>query len=295
MISEEVRNILKNPRWTDPTDLYIGDIIEYDMSDGGFSIIQQERLLPQKEIEHLAKPEKGFPRNEAVGKLRYSKNPEFRQIPKKLEELFGKYRIIFGDANDVQADEIFSIKRDAVFLKRYAFQTAFGQYIKFKEKHQYDIYLLLGKDELVTNFKTRHKTYEVYYNSFTDDIAIKGIRDELLEKYHDDGIVSIIKKYLRYVVKFDYVGATKYIVRVIDDYKFFRLPIEVYRDFDDTSTYKIQVEGKVFESEYADMSLINQIDIRYNFNHVLVPMLNMASLGVGKGTQSGKSNPKGRR
>lgn len=287
-MTEEVRNLLAKPRWTDPTDLYIGEIYEYDMSDGGFSIIQEESLLPQAEINRLAKLEKGFPRNEAVGKLKYSKNPEIRDTGKKLERLFGKYRILFGEANDIRMDEIFSIKRDAVFLKRYASQTSFGDYIIFKEKHEYDIYFLLGVDELVTNFQSRHRTYEVYYNTFTDDIAIKGIKDELIEKYHMEFIVAIIKKYLRYVARFDYVGATKYIVQVIDDYKFFRLPMGCYRDFDDTSSYKVQVEGKSYEVEEADKSIMELIDIRYNFNHVLVPMLNMASLGIGKGTQSGK-------
>jgi hypothetical protein len=144
----------------------------------------------------------------------------------------------------------------------------------------------LGQDELQTNFESRHRTYEVFYNTFTDDIAIKGIRDELVEKYHMNGIVTMVKKYLRYLVKFDYAAATKYIVRMIDDYKFFRLPIEYYRDFNESSSYKIQMDGRVFETEEADKSIIEYIDIRYNFNHVLVPMLNMASIGIGKGTQS---------
>jgi hypothetical protein len=144
----------------------------------------------------------------------------------------------------------------------------------------------LGQDELRTNFESRHQTYEVYYNSFDDDIAFKGIRNELLENHHQDGIVPIIKRYLRYLIKFDYEGATKYIVRVIDDYKFFRLPIECYREFNGDSTFKLQIEGKTYETEEADKTVMNFIDIRYNFNHILVPMLNMASIGVGKGTQS---------
>jgi hypothetical protein len=101
-----------------------------------------------------------------------------------------------------------------------------------------------------------------------------------------NGIVSMVKKYLRYLVKYDYAAATRYIVKMIDDYKFFRLPIEYYRDFDETSSYKLQVDGKVYETEEADKSVMEYLDIRHNFNHVLVPMLNMASLGVGKGTQS---------
>lgn len=285
-MTDSVRSLLTKPLWTNPTDLYTGDIIEYDMSDGGFSIIKEEGLLSDKEIARLEKIPKGFDRNEAVGKLRYSKDPNVRDIGKRLEKLFGKYRVIFGEANELDQKDIFSIKRDAVFLTRYASQVEFGKYIKFKEKHAYDIYFLLGVDELVTNFQSRHKTCEVYYNTFTDDVAIKGIKDELLEKYHAEFMISAVKKYLRYLSKFDYEGATKFIVNLIDDYKFHRLPIGYYREFNSNSSYRIQIEGKQYETEEADKSVIQYMDIRYNFNHVLVPMLNMASIGVGKGTQS---------
>ena len=282
MLHEGVESILSRPRWTDPTDLYIGELIEYDMKDGGLSIIKEENLLPPSEIKRLEAIPKGLERNKAIGNLRYAKNPSIRETGKTLERLFTKYRIKLGDANDLLESDIFSVKRDAVFLKRSINQTEFGNYINFREKHKYDMYILLGKDELVTNFESKHKTYEVYYDTFTDDISFKGIRDELVEQYHMDGIVTVIKRYLRFISNFDYEGATKYIVGIIDDYKFHRLPISHYREFNEDSDYKFQVDGKSFSVTEADISLIEHIDIRYNFNHILVPMLNLASLGIGK-------------
>lgn len=286
MIDESVVNLVKQPRWTDPIDMYVGEIIEYDMVDGGFSILKEENLLPPKELRRLETIPKGFDRNEAVGKLKYSKDPAIKDTGKKLELLFGKYRHMFADANDLELTDIFSIKRDALFLKHYVARTEFGEYIKFKEKHQYDIYILLGKDELVTNYKSRHKTYEVYYNQFLDDISVKGIKDEKINQYHMDYMIGIIKKYLHYIIQFDFVGATKYIVKVIDDYKFFRLPVGCYREFNDESLFRIQIEGKEFSTEEADASVLPYLDVRYNFNHILVPMLNLASLGTGKNVQS---------
>lgn len=281
MLKEGVEELLTKSRWTKPVDLFIGEIIEYDMKDGGLSIIKEENLLPPSEIKRLEDIPKGLERNVAVGKLKYSKNPAIRDTGKKLEQLFTKYRIMLGDVNDIELNEIFSIKRDAVFLTRYINQTEFGNYINFRQKNKYDIYFLLGKDELITNYETRHKTYEVYYDTFTDNISFKGIRDDVV-RYHMDGMVKVIKKYLRYISKFDYVGATKYIVKVIDDYKSHRLPIECYREFTEESDFKFQINGKSFGTTEADISLINYIDIRYNFNHLLVPMLNMASIGTGK-------------
>lgn len=281
-MNEDTRALLTKSKWTNSTDLYIGDIIEYDMKDGGFSIIKEENLIPLAEIKRLEKIPKGIERSKAIGNLRYSKDASIRDTGKKLEKLFAKYRIMLGEANDLDIGDIFSIKRDAVFLTRYIDQTEFGNYINFRQKHKYDIYFLLGKDELKTNFETRRKTYEVYYDTFVDDISFKGIKDENVELYHMDGIVPIVKKYLRYISRFDYVAATKYIVGVIDDYKYHRLPIGCYREFNDESDFKFQIEGKSFGTKEADISLINYIDIRYNFNHILVPMLNMASIGIGK-------------
>lgn len=289
MIDDETRTLLLKPRWTDPVDLFIGDIIEYDMKDGGLSIIKEEKLLPPKRITMLEKIPKGLKRDMAVGKLKYDKDPSVRDIGKQLEKLFGKYRVGFGSINNLTTDSIFSIKRDAVFLKHYVDQTQIGEYINFREKHRYDIYILLGKDELITNYQTRHVTYEVYFNTSDGDIAFKGIGDDLVEKYHMDGIVAVVKKYLRFISQFDYEAATKYMVRIIDDYKFFRLPIAYYREFNGDSSYKLNVDGKVYETEEADLTIRQYLDIRYNFNHLLVPMLNMASLGMGRGQQSNKT------
>lgn len=289
MIDDETRTLLLKPRWTDPVDLFIGDIIEYDMKDGGLSIIKEEKLLPPKRIAMLEKIPKGLERDMAVGKLKYDKDPSVRDIGKQLEKLFGKYRVGFGSINNLTTDSIFSIKRDAVFLKHYVDQTQIGEYINFREKHRYDIYILLGKDELITNYQTRHVTYEVYFNTSDGDIAFKGIGDDLVEKYHMDGIVAVVKKYLRFISQFDYEAATKYMVRIIDDYKFFRLPIAYYREFNGDSSYKLNVDGKVYETEEADLTIRQYLDIRYNFNHLLVPMLNMASLGMGRGQQSNKT------
>ena len=90
MLDEETRSILIKPRWTDPIDLFIGDIVEYDMRDGGYSIIRQEKLLPEKEIQRIGNSPKGLERDSAVGKLRYSKDPTIKEVPKKLEQMFTK-------------------------------------------------------------------------------------------------------------------------------------------------------------------------------------------------------------
>lgn len=275
-VNNDLTSLLSHSLWTSPIDMYIGDIVEYDMSDGGFSIIKEERLLPEALIQRLENIPKGFERNEAVGKLKYSKDPQIKGIGKLLEQKFKEYRIWFGDVNDLTVSDIFSIKRDAVFLKRYVQNVKRGKYIEFKEKHTYDVYCLLGREPLQTNLDARYRTYEVYYNTYTGDIAIKGISDALLDN-HQNGMISIIKKYLKYIVTFNFKSATKFMVETIERYKFFDLPIECYREFNSTSLFPIQMSGKAFMVEVADRSMIPYLDIRYNFNNILVPMLNLVS------------------
>jgi hypothetical protein len=56
-----------------------------------------------------------------------------------------------------------------------------------------------------------------------------------------------------------------------------RLPIGYYREFTDASDYSIMMAGKNFHITECDESMFDVLDIRTNFNNVLIPMLNLAS------------------
>ena len=119
-------SILERTSWTDRSvDLLIHDIVEYDMRDGGLSIIEEDKLLPPNLIEKFSKMEKGIKRNAAIGKLRYKK--EYADIPAKQNAAFTKYRLLFGEFNELEDEDVLSIKKDAIFSKKYCYHLKIGQ------------------------------------------------------------------------------------------------------------------------------------------------------------------------
>ena len=60
-------SILERTSWTDKSiDLLIHDITEYDMRDGGLSLIKAEKLLPQYMINQFAQMTKVLDRTPAI-------------------------------------------------------------------------------------------------------------------------------------------------------------------------------------------------------------------------------------
>lgn len=259
-------SILERTSWTDRSvDLLIHDIIEYDMRDGGLSIIKEDKLLPPNLIEKFSKMEKGIKRNAAIGKLRYKK--EYADIPAKQNAAFTKYRLLFGEFNELEDEDILSIKKDAIFSKKYCYHLKIGQYIEFAEKHIYQAYLYIKVQD-----PKGTKNLEFYWSE-NGRLDVKGIDDKILDKYHRDYILKVIWRVLRYMVYFDKKGAIEYLVNFMDDYKMRRLPMEYYRTFNDDSIYPINFEGRQMVWTDVGKDQIHDIDISYNYIHIFTAIL----------------------
>lgn len=260
-----IESLLGRSKWTDPTiDLYIGDIIEYDMNDGGYSIIKEKNLLPPQIMRKLDRMGKGPDRHKAIGNLRYNKNPNVKQIGQILESEFKYYRIAFGKENQLSATDILSIKRDAIFTKRYVDVTSFGNYVSFAEKHHYDIFIKIKKIEL-------------FYDKSTNRLDVKGITDDKVIRYHDEYLLKAVRKVLNRFITFDREKSIRYVVELIDDYKFLRLPVEYYREFNTGCGYQMNFGDQMVTLEEVGEEVKPSLDIRFNFNELLIPLLNLAS------------------
>lgn len=263
-------SILERTSWTDPSvDLLIGDIVEYDMRDGGLSIIKEERLLPQYMIDQFSNMKKGLDRNAAIGKLRHSKVPEYAEVPKKQNELFKKYRVLFGEKNDLSDEDILSIKKDAIFTKKFCYELKLGDYVEFAEKHCYQAFMAIT----VTN-PTGRRRLEFYWSE-DGHMDVKGIEDKTLTKYHKDYTLKVIWKVLRYLVYFDTPGAVKYLVSVMDDYKMLRLEPGYYRTFNEDSIYPVNFEGRQMLWDEIGPDLLESVDISYNYLQIYLNIFNL--------------------
>lgn len=270
-MNDELKAILSRSTWTDSSiDLLIHEIVEYDMSDGGFSMIQEHKLLPPDLIRKLAAMPKGLVRNTAVGKLKYDKT--HKGISKALEDGFRYYRLRFGVENELSPEDILSVKRDAIFTKRYCFQLQFGDFVQFKEKNVYQAYLYL---ELQESGYTKKKIE--FYWAEDHKLDVKGIKNDTLEKYHRNYTLDVIWKFMRYLVQFDDKGALRYIVSMMEKYKNLELEPGYYREFTDASTYPYSLNGRLLQVQEVGPSELEHCLRHYNYMQIYVQLLNLVS------------------
>ena len=249
-------SILEKDNWLDKdTTFMICDIIEYDMKRAGLSIIKQDSLLSQDLItkyERMPKKEA----DEAIGKLQI-KNTELKT---GLANGFKKYRLKFGEMNNISNEDIISVKKDAIFTKKYCEATQVDSHILFVEKNSYQARLYLNDLE--------------FYWKFTGELDVKGISDKKL-KLHEDYMLRVIWKVIEFLGSYDYTGGIKYTVKIMNDYKFKRLPIEYYREFNQTSDYSYIMYDQPVTSSQLDEPYKELVLGHYNYLNILVPLLNL--------------------
>lgn len=248
-------SILEKEVWIDPYVSFLScDIVEYDMKEGGYSIIREESLLTKDEIEELSHYTKDE-RHVKIGKLQRG-NPD---LSKNLQNGFRKYRLLFGEENEISDEDILSVKKDAIFVKKYCYQLKFGNYIEFREKNIYQAFMRVEK-------------YEFYWSP--NKMDVKGILDSNLPMFRN--LLDIVDKFIRKQSTFDETATIKYIVKVMDDYKNLRLDTSIYRPFKSPFVYHVKIGGMPVEMNEIGPDLLPFTDISYNYVHLLTPLLNIA-------------------
>lgn len=247
-------NILERDNWTTREfDFIISDIIEYDMKRAGLSIIKEKKLLDDKTISKLESMEKHLA-DTTVGKMQIKD----KQLRDSLKKGFVEYRLKFGQANELRDEDIISVKKDAIFVKRYCEKTEFDTYIKFAEKNQYEAFMRL-------------QNMEFYYNY--EKLDVKGLHKEN-EELHKEYVISMIHTFIRYLSMADMDRARDYIVRIMDDYKHRRLPAGYYREFNSDSGYLLNVGDSVIRANDVSDEYRKDLRIEYNYLNILIPLLN---------------------
>lgn len=273
-------SILKQTSWLDKTiGIYVGELIEYDMREGGFSIIKKEKLLPDSviaEFEKLTKEE----RHKAVGNLAHSHHRQYKDVPKQLTDWFRYYREEFGRVNNLTDEDIFYIRKDAICVKKYCYETKLNEFIEFREKNVYGCYMRIEPQYIDNGTNTKPVPIEFYWKP-DGEVDVKGIRDQFLPP-HKNGILLVVSRFMNYLYSMNYDGACRYIVSVMDAYKRglgdgknLEHPEIFYRRFDDTAKYRVWKDGAVMEVEELAKEWIPVCDKAYNYRNIFIPMLNL--------------------
>lgn len=227
------------------------EIYEYDMKSAGFNIIKYFKLLSDKKIQEI----ENLPKNKrkVVIGLIIRKDKEFS---KALTEGFMKARQMFFEANDLQEEDILSIKKDAIFTLKYCHHTVFDN-IEFAIKNYYSSYFYINK-------------MEFYYNPKTG-IDVKGFTK--LKHLHEDYMLDFIGYYAKLLETGKRENVIKFLKEFIGYYKRKELDIGYYREMNVHSMYKTNItvfSDTVYVEELLDYDII---DISYNYKHYIVPLM----------------------
>lgn len=222
--------------YTKPVLYMLNEIYEYDMSKANISILLSYGCIDQQEYDRLLSLNKKD-RQISVGKM--SKN---KDIIKVLIKGFEESREKFILSNNINDDEILSIKKDALFILKRACNLDFDE-IHFALKNYYQIYIYC-------------KGLEIYYGEDRDDyiIDIKGINDEKLSM-HQNGYLNVLSRILSMIIHGNIPDAVSEWVSFMNLYKDRKLPIQYYREFNAMSGYKL-LNGYIIP-DCNDISLIN--------------------------------------
>ena len=228
-------------------------IYEYDMHHAGISITREFSLLPDESIDKIEKTAKNK-KDIAVllGKIQ-KKDKEYKE---KLAKGFIEARRLFFEANQIEDNQILTIKKDAIFTLKPCKVINFG-HISYSLKHQYTSYLYTEK-------------YEIYYGYDNDELDVKGIDDVLLIQ-HKDYICNLLKKFFYKMENETKEDVLRFLRIMIDKYKRLELDCGYYRSFDRNSNY-LSKDGEYIYSEITPM-LLPTIEIGVNYMNILVKLV----------------------
>lgn len=231
--------------------LFNKTIYEYDMKSAGYNLSRAYKLLPEDKLEELGRLKKER-RSIEIGNIQRA-NPEYKE---RLKQAFEEARRMFFEANNLQADEIISIKKDAIFTTKYCDNTKFLDYIEFRPKHEYSSYIRLNKK------------IELYYSD--SQLDIKGLGDEIIE-YHKDYMISFIRLFFQKMETDDTSTVLGFMRRFIDRYKKRELPVGYYRRFDRDPRFDTFDDSVKFYEYWEDQK--DELDISFNYIEVLIKLI----------------------
>jgi hypothetical protein len=247
-------------------------IIEWDMKRAGPSLIKELGLLPMDEITKLEM----LPKLEcdvAIGK-RQIKDKEFSA---RLEQAFTDIMNKFMDVNGIDRDlDVIAIKKDACFIiNKKVSVNQFGKFIKFAQKNEYHAFMYI-KPSFVSA-----PGMEFYFKR-NGDIDIKGLvgdkkARERVMKLHEDGILNLLLYVIDLAEKsgLDPKQMNDFLHGFVEMYKRKELEFDYYREFNVESRFKYQYLGSTIMADRIDESMLEKVNIEYNYLHIILPLINL--------------------
>jgi len=234
-------------------------IREYDMSDGGFSIIKAKQLLPESTIKYLSNLSK-LDRHIQIGKI--SKHD--KDLSKALLDGFTEARKKFIDKNNIDTSIILSVKKDAIYLVNKLAKVTEFDGIKFSLKNQYSSYYYINGKEF-------------YYSSWRNELDVKGLGKEVVAS-QKDYLLYTIKEIMRLNEKKDKCYMVKILKDVRKEYLNLELDFEYYREMNPENSFKLKEsigENICGLESLKDGRILDDINIVFNYINYIIPLIGL--------------------
>lgn len=237
-------------------------IREYDISKANINVLFAKGVIDKALYDKLYSVNK-ISRQIYIGNMIKENHRMYEVLNSGIKE----YKRKFFEANNIEDNDIISIKNDAVFVLNKIPQLLKFDNVEFVLKNTYTSFMKLNE-------------LEIYYGDSirsNEIIDVKGIKDDDLSMYHDM-FLNIIISFFRNMQKFGSEVALSNLNCMINMYLQRKLPIEYYRRFRASSDYCING----ITTAYGVLSLPDtdenkkSLDISYNL-HLLRAMHMYAS------------------
>lgn len=237
-----MKELFERDSYLKPVDaIFNRQITEYDLKSANTSIAREFGLLPEeviKEIEYLPKKERVI----CIGNIK-RENSTYDNLE---QHSFAIARSMFLSTNDIQDEDILTIKRDAIFVVGVPVKNEqITKNLTFRKKGVYTSYIHLSP-------------LEVYYNPLLG-LTVKGIRDDIYEMYHKEYFGNFLDKV--FMRKEKEQDVLMFVRKFWDEYKWLQLESGYYREFNAQSRFRYR-DGDTAMEEYMDN--LKMLNIQYN-------------------------------
>ena len=249
---DTVKEIISKKEYLIPSRYISGRIIEYDMKSANISVLKDKNLITDETYTFLSNLPK-LMREKEVG-LMERKDPS---IYTDISTGITSAKLELAAFNKLEPEQILRVANDAVYINtdidlKY---TKFGNYIEFRAKNEYHVFLRLGKVVILCRFDPDGNIH----------IDTKGIGKNVAQ--HRDYMIYTIMSVITLTERSGVKDAIDYLYEICEAYLRLDLPVGYYREFNNSSLYrsKIQIGGMdngftaVYESAKPDL------DINYNY------------------------------
>jgi hypothetical protein len=225
-------------------------IREYDMVNAGINILRYNNIFTQEEYDQLNSMEK-LEKNVVVGKF-LKNNPD---ISDALMNEFINVRKELFERNDINDDDVLSIKKDAIFvINKKMTNLQLNEFYQFQEKNKYIGYMNIDNKEF-------------YYDMVKRRLDIKGFSKHIKE-FHMNYLFKELEELMYLDLSDEKNMVFEKLIQLKYNFVTKELPKEYYYDILQ-GKYLFETIGQMFYLEDIDDDLKKICFINNNLNFIL--------------------------